>query len=82
MTYKEIKNNPEVCKLLQKGDKNLEVLGFTEHSMIHCALVAKRAGKILEDLGYSKHDQELRFKENGFEDRRPYYDYLGNWKSR
>ena len=35
MTYKEIKKNQEVLKLLEKGDQNLEVLGFTEHSMVH-----------------------------------------------
>lgn len=59
MTYKEMKKNPEVRFLMEQGDKNLEVLGFTEHSMVHCVLVAKRAGRILKELGYSEHDQEL-----------------------
>ena len=59
MTYKEMKKNPEVQCLLEKGDKNLEILGFTEHSAVHCTLVAKRAGWILKELGYSEHEQEL-----------------------
>ena len=59
MDYKEIKKNPEVCKLMEIGDKNLGVMGFTEHSMVHSTLVAKRTGKILEILGYKKHTQEL-----------------------
>ena len=59
MTYEDIKKNPEVCMLVEKGDKNLEVLGITEHSMAHCSLVAKRAAEILEKLGYPEHEQEL-----------------------
>lgn len=59
MTFKEIKNNQEVRMLLKKGDENLEVLGYTEHSIAHCTLVAKRAAKILDELGYSKKEQEL-----------------------
>lgn len=59
MTYQEIKAHPEVCALLQKGDDNLGILGFTEHSQAHCALVAERAAYILRKLGYSEHQQEL-----------------------
>lgn len=59
MTYKDIINNPEVCMLLDKGDKNLEVLGYTDHSAEHCMLVANRSCKILKNLGYSEHDQNL-----------------------
>ena len=59
MTYEEIKNHPEVNALLEKGNYNLGVLGFTDHSMAHCALVADRAAYILRKLGYSEHEQEL-----------------------
>lgn len=59
MTYEEIKNNEEVNALLEKGNQNLGVLGFTDHSMAHCALVADRAAYILRKLGYSEHEQEL-----------------------
>lgn len=59
MTYEEIRNNPEVCALLEKGNENLGVLGYTDHSMTHCAFVAERAAHILRTLGYSEHEQEL-----------------------
>ena len=59
MTFKEIRNNREVCALLDKGNQNLGVLGFTDHSEAHCLLVAERAAYILRKLDYSEHDQEL-----------------------
>ena len=59
MTYQEIKHNAEVCALLEKGNQNLGVLGFTDHSEAHCALVAERAAYILRKLGYSDHEEEL-----------------------
>ena len=59
MTFEEIKKNKEVCELMKKGDENLGVLGFTDHSKAHCTLVAERAGHILEKLGYPAHDIEL-----------------------
>ena len=52
MTYEEMKNNEEVNALLEKGNRNLGVLGFTDHSMAHCALVAERAAYILKKLDY------------------------------
>ncbi|MBO5129558.1 MAG: HD domain-containing protein [Oscillospiraceae bacterium] len=59
MTYEYIRKHPEVNALLKKGNENLGVLGFTDHSMSHCALVADRAAYILKRLGYSEHEQEL-----------------------
>ena len=34
-------------------------MGYTDHSEVHCELVAKRAAYILEELGYDKHVTEL-----------------------
>ena len=59
MTYQEIRNNEEVCALLEKGNQNLGVLGFTDHSEAHCLLVAERAAYILRKLGYSDREEEL-----------------------
>ena len=59
MTYEIIKKHPEVLALLERGNYNLGVMGFTDHSMAHCALVADRAAYILKALGYSEHEQEL-----------------------
>lgn len=35
------------------------MLGYTDHSEKHCAIVAKRAGMILKKFGYSEHEIEL-----------------------
>lgn len=59
MTYQEMKKNEEVIALIERGNENLRVLGFTDHSQAHCALVAERAAYILEQFGYSEHDREL-----------------------
>ena len=59
MTYEELRKNPEVNALLERGNHNLGVLGYTDHSMSHCALVAERAAHILRALGYSEHEAEL-----------------------
>ena len=59
MTFAEIRENEEVCALLEKGNQNLGVMGFTDHSEAHCLLVAERAAYILRKLGYSDHEEEL-----------------------
>lgn len=59
MTYEDIIHDEEVLALLHKGNANLGVLGFTDHSKSHCALVSDRAAYILKALGYSEKEQEL-----------------------
>ncbi|MDY4669820.1 MAG: HD domain-containing protein [Oliverpabstia sp.] len=59
MDYKDILQNEEVKLFLKKGNENLGILGYTDHSEKHCAIVAKRAGMILKELGYSEHEIQL-----------------------
>ncbi|MGN0341928.1 MAG: HD domain-containing protein [Roseburia sp.] len=59
MTYKEIKENPEVNAYIAKGNEKLGALGYTDHSEKHCTLVAVRAGRLLEKFGYTEHDIEM-----------------------
>ncbi len=59
ITYNEIKKNETVRALMKKGNDNLGVLGFTDHSEAHSALVAERAARILAEFGFSEDDQEL-----------------------
>lgn len=59
ISFDEIKKNDEVLAYIKKADKNLEVLGYTDHSAAHTTLVAERAAYILEVLGYSEHEKEL-----------------------
>lgn len=59
MKYKEIKENEEIQALINKGNENLGVLGFTDHSEVHAALVADHAADIWNKLGYKKKQIEL-----------------------
>ncbi len=59
ITLEDIKNNAEVQELVIGAQKQLDVLGFTEHSIRHISIVSNRAGKILETLEYDKERIEL-----------------------
>lgn len=59
MIYQKIRHDPEVLALLERGNQDLGVLGFTDHSAAHTALVAGRAANILQRLGYDEHTQCL-----------------------
>lgn len=59
MNYKDIRTNEEVLAFLNKGNENLGVLGYTDHSQKHCAIVAEHAAMILKTFQYSEHDIEL-----------------------
>ena len=59
MTYQEIKKNEEARAYLKKGNDNLGVLGYTDHSEAHCTVVAERAGLILKKLEYPEETIEL-----------------------
>ena len=59
MKYQEIKKNEEVRAYLKKGNDNLGVLGYTDHSEAHCTVVAERAGLILKKLEYTEETIEL-----------------------
>lgn len=59
MKYSDLKENKEIKALIEKGNSNLGVLGYTDHSQVHAALVAVRAADILRKLGYKKSRIEL-----------------------
>lgn len=59
MTYKDIRHNEEVNELLKKGNQNLGLLGYTDHSQAHCVRVAETAAHILKKFGCPEHDIEL-----------------------
>ena len=59
ITLEDVKNNEEVQALVQGAQKQLNSLGYTEHSVRHVSIVSKRAGDILEALGYPKDRVEL-----------------------
>lgn len=59
ITLKDVKENPEVDALIRGAQKQLNALGYTEHSHRHISIVSKRAGDILEKLGYPERTVEL-----------------------
>ncbi len=59
ITLEDVKNNKEVQALIEGTEKQLNVLGFTEHSIRHISIVSKRAADILKTFGHSEERIEL-----------------------
>ena len=59
ITFDDVVNNIEVKELIKNAQKQLDVLGYTEHSIRHVTIVSNRAAKILETLGYTEERIEL-----------------------
>lgn len=59
ITLKEIKENQELDSLIRGAQKQLNAIGYTEHGHRHISIVSKRAGDILEKLGYPERTVEL-----------------------
>ena len=59
VTLDMVRKNPEVEALIKGAQKQLDGLGYTEHSHRHISIVSKRAGDILEKLGYPERTVEL-----------------------
>src|SRR5574344_1643144 len=59
ITFEDIKNNPEINNLIISSQKQLDALGYTEHSIRHITIVSNRAAEVLEKLNYDEHRIEL-----------------------
>ena len=59
ITLEDVKKNKEVEELVIGSQKQLNALGYTEHSIRHVTIVSNRAAKILETLGYTEERIEL-----------------------
>ena len=59
VTYKYIKQNPDIMEYIRRADKTLEAMGYTEHSFAHVEKVAATAAMILETLEYDERTVEL-----------------------
>lgn len=55
----DIKNNEEVQELIVGAQKQMNAIGYTEHSVRHVSIVSNRAARILETLGYPEERVEL-----------------------
>ena len=59
VTLQDVRENSEVESLIIGAQKQLDELGYTEHGHRHISIVSKRAGEILEKLGYPERTVEL-----------------------
>ena len=59
VTYKYIKQNPDIMEYIRRADKTLEAMGYTEHSFPHVERVAATSAMVLETLGYDERTIEL-----------------------
>jgi putative nucleotidyltransferase with HDIG domain len=59
ISLSKIKEDSRVKEYLKYADKQMEAIGYTEHGFRHAEIVSSLAGKILNNLGYSKREVEL-----------------------
>ncbi|MDP9363822.1 MAG: HD domain-containing protein [Chloroflexota bacterium] len=59
LTLEAVRSDAEVQGFIRQANKNLGVLGFTEHGFRHVGLVANIARNVLRLLGYDARQQEL-----------------------
>ncbi len=59
ITIEDVRKYEEVKTFLIIAEKQMDVLGYTEHSFRHVEHVSRTAGKILTSLGFPEREAEL-----------------------
>ena len=59
ITFDEIIKNEDIRTYITRADESLDALGYTEHSFAHVLHAARKAGYILETLGFDARTVEL-----------------------
>ena len=59
VTYKYIRQNPDIHTYIKNADAAVKAQGYTEHSFAHVEKVADTVKMILEGLGYDERKVEL-----------------------
>lgn len=59
ITLASVKANSEIRTLIDAANRNLEVMGYTEHGIRHVSFVSRATGEILRELGYDERTVEL-----------------------
>ena len=59
ITLEDVMKNEEVQAFVNASQKQLNALGYTEHSNRHIGIVSKRTGEILKKLGFDERTVEL-----------------------
>ncbi len=82
ITLEQVKKNPQILQFIEKTEKSLKALSYTDHGLRHSNVVSKRAREISKDLGLSKKEQELSAVAAFCHDMgnfigRPFHNYIG-----
>ena len=59
MNYEDIIRNPEILEYYRRGNENLGVLGYTDHSVAHTHLAPGKAAEIMCAFGSTSEEAEL-----------------------
>jgi uncharacterized protein len=59
LTFNKISKNGDVLMMLRELDKQLGIVGYTEHGVRHAKWVGRTAQKVLKELGKEKREAEL-----------------------
>lgn len=59
LTVKDLKKDEEISSLINVTEKQLEVLGFTEHSVRHLSIVSNWAGYIMRQINANEREINL-----------------------
>jgi metal-dependent HD superfamily phosphatase/phosphodiesterase len=59
ITLDDVKARADVRAYLAKADRNMALIGYTEHGFRHADIVAARARQLILDLGLGDHAAEL-----------------------
>ncbi len=59
VTYQIVEHDADVRKLIDHANRNLGVVGYTEHGLRHVTLVARIARNVVRILGYDEQIQEV-----------------------
>lgn len=59
ITFDQVRTNEEILTYIRKGNDNLGVLGYTEHSVGHAMKASDTAARILMVLGHDEREIEL-----------------------
>src|SRR3990172_1123474 len=59
VTLKDVMESEELRTYIEKADRNMELIGYTEHGLRHAGLAAGQARLLLEAVGRSQREAEL-----------------------
>ena len=59
VTFEDVKNSEEIKELILGAQRQMDALGYTEHSIRHISIVSEGAARVLETLGYPQERIEL-----------------------